>query len=48
MTTLYLGGRYDRRLWLLQNVVPLLHAAGHEVTSRWVLLDGANNARPKT
>lgn len=43
MTTLYLGGRYDRRLWLLQNVVPLLHAAGHEVTSRWVLLDGTNN-----
>lgn len=39
MTAVYLGARFDRRAWLLEHVVGPLHAAGHEVTSRWILYD---------
>lgn len=43
MTTVYLGARYDRRAWLLEHVVGPLQAAGHEVTSGWILFDNGDS-----
>lgn len=43
MTAVYLGARYDRREWLLEHVVAPLTAAGHKVTSRWILFEGAGS-----
>jgi hypothetical protein len=37
MTTVYVAARFDTRDRLLEEVVLPLHAAGHEVTSKWLL-----------
>lgn len=36
MTIVYVAARFDTRDQLLRDVVQPLHAAGHEVTSRWL------------
>jgi hypothetical protein len=36
---IYLAHNFEARLWLRETIVPLLTAAGHEITSQWVLSD---------